>query len=67
MTTRLFGERVQRLEDERLLRGQGRYTDDLGNGALECAFVRSPFAHARIHSPSTPPPTCPSATWTSRS
>jgi len=50
MTTRLFGERVQRLEDERLLRGQGRYTDDLGNGALECAFVRSPFAHARIHS-----------------
>jgi CO/xanthine dehydrogenase Mo-binding subunit len=48
MTTRWFGAPVQRLEDERLLRGRGRYTDDIGEGALECCFVRSPHAHARI-------------------
>ena len=29
MTTKLIGEKVQRVEDERLLRGQGRYVDDL--------------------------------------
>jgi carbon-monoxide dehydrogenase large subunit len=50
MTTRWFGERVQRREDERLLRGAGRYTDDVGEGALEACFVRSPHAHARIRS-----------------
>jgi carbon-monoxide dehydrogenase large subunit len=50
MTTRWFGAPVQRLEDERLLRGNGRYTDDIGEGALECCFVRSPYAHARITS-----------------
>ena len=48
MTTRWFGERVRRLEDDRLLRGRGRYTDDLDEGALHGCFVRSPFAHARI-------------------
>ena len=32
-----------------LLRGRGRFLDDLGPpGALELAFVRSPWAHARI-------------------
>jgi aerobic carbon-monoxide dehydrogenase large subunit len=50
VTTRWFGEGVQRLEDERLLRGAGRYTDDLDDGALHGCFVRSPFAHARIRS-----------------
>ncbi len=50
MTTRWFGAPVQRLEDDRLLRGKGRYTDDIGEGALECCFVRSPYAHARITS-----------------
>ena len=50
MTTRWFGERVQRVEDDRLLRGRGRFTDDIDEGALECCFVRSPFAHARIKS-----------------
>jgi len=50
VTTRWFGERVQRLEDERLLRGAGRYTDDLDQGALHGCFVRSPHAHARIRS-----------------
>ncbi|MGI8578317.1 MAG: aerobic carbon-monoxide dehydrogenase large subunit [Nocardioidaceae bacterium] len=48
MTTKLFGERVRRVEDPRLVTGQGRYLDDLGNDALAVAFVRSPHAHARI-------------------
>jgi carbon-monoxide dehydrogenase large subunit len=48
LTSRWFGERVLRLEDDRLLRARGRYTDDLNDGALECCFVRSPHAHARI-------------------
>ena len=50
MTTRWFGAPVQRVEDDRLLRGKGRFTDDIGEGALECCFVRSPYAHARITS-----------------
>ncbi len=48
MTTKLFGERVLRTEDARLVTGNGRYLDDLGHDALEAAFVRSPHAHARI-------------------
>src|SRR5690349_18553089 len=50
MTTRWFGERVQRAEDDRLLRGKGRFTDDIDEGALESVLVRSPYAHARIKS-----------------
>ncbi|NLJ52538.1 MAG: xanthine dehydrogenase family protein [Intrasporangiaceae bacterium] len=48
MTTRQFGQPVQRREDPRLLTGGGRYLDDLGHTAYEAAFVRSPHAHARI-------------------
>ncbi|MEO3857390.1 aerobic carbon-monoxide dehydrogenase large subunit [Acrocarpospora sp. B8E8] len=48
MTTKLFGEPVRRREDARLISGQGRYLDDLGQHALAAAFVRSPHAHARI-------------------
>jgi carbon-monoxide dehydrogenase large subunit len=48
MTTKLFGEKIRRVEDDRLLRGQGRYVDDLMPGALELAVLRSPHAHARI-------------------
>ncbi|WP_214107092.1 aerobic carbon-monoxide dehydrogenase large subunit [Acrocarpospora catenulata] len=48
MTTKLFGEPVRRREDARLIAGQGRYLDDLGQHALAAAFVRSPHAHARI-------------------
>lgn len=48
MSTRQFGEPVARLEDPRLLRGDGRYLDDLGHDALAVAFVRSPHAHARV-------------------
>ena len=50
MTTRWFGARVQRVEDDRLLRGHGRFTDDIDDGALESYLVRSPYAHARIRS-----------------
>jgi len=48
VTTRLFGEPVRRREDPRLLRGEGRYLDDLGQQALAAAFLRSPHAHARV-------------------
>ena len=48
MTTKLFGTKVQRTEDERFLRGLGRYVDDVGAGALHAAVLRSPHAHARI-------------------
>jgi carbon-monoxide dehydrogenase large subunit len=48
MTTKMFGERVERVEDDRFLRGHGQYTDDLGADALQVAIVRSPHAHARI-------------------
>ncbi|GGK71972.1 dehydrogenase/oxidase [Sphaerisporangium melleum] len=48
MTTRLFGEPVQRREDRRLITGQGLFLDDLGRDALAAAFVRSPHAHARV-------------------
>lgn len=48
MSTRQFGAPVQRREDPRLLTGGGRYLDDLGHTAYEAAFVRSPYAHARI-------------------
>ena len=46
--TAMFGEPVQRVEDDRLLRGHGAYLDDLGQDALEVAFVRSPHAHAKV-------------------
>ena len=48
MTTKLFGEKVRRVEDERFLRGKGQYVDDLVPGALHAAVLRSPHAHARI-------------------
>jgi aerobic carbon-monoxide dehydrogenase large subunit len=48
MTTKMFGERVPRVEDARLVTGNGRFLDDLGHDALEAGFVRSPHAHARI-------------------
>lgn len=46
-----LGARVGRKEDDRLLRGEGRYTDDLDSGrALHMAVGRCPFPHARIRS-----------------
>src|ERR671923_1149688 len=50
MTTRYFGERIKRNEDPRLLTGQGLYVDDVDlPNMLHVAFVRSPYAHARIN------------------
>jgi carbon-monoxide dehydrogenase large subunit len=48
VTDGFFGKRLERLEDERLIRGRGTYTDDLDHDAAEVAFVRSEHAHARI-------------------
>lgn len=48
MTTKMMGERVPRVEDDRFVTGTGRYTDDVVPGALEAAVLRSPHAHARI-------------------
>lgn len=51
MTGSLLGNAVPRLEDPALLRGQGRYVDDLPvEGVLHAAFVRSPIAHGRLGS-----------------
>ena len=44
-----IGQPVLRKEDQRLLRGQGRYTDDVRLDGHACAvMLRSPHAHARI-------------------
>ena len=46
-----IGQAVPRLEDNRLLTGEGQYTDDLSvEGELRGVVVRSPFAHAKIAS-----------------
>ena len=44
------GRPIARFEDEALLRGEGRFIDDLDPVPRAChaAVVRSPFAHARI-------------------
>ena len=43
------GQAIVRLEDERLLTGGGRYTDDVSPaGQVAAVFVRSPHAHAEI-------------------
>ena len=45
-----IGRPVLRVEDERLLKGEGRFTDDLmEKGQLHAVFVRSPHAHAWIN------------------
>ena len=44
-----IGEPTLRIEDERLLRGDGCYTEDINVGQdLRVAFLRAPFAHARL-------------------
>ncbi|MCE4604881.1 MAG: xanthine dehydrogenase family protein molybdopterin-binding subunit [Aeropyrum sp.] len=46
---RYSGRGVARLEDLRLLRGAGRYLDDIRlDGMLYASFVRSEYPHARI-------------------
>src|SRR5207253_6485258 len=44
-----LGGRVKRREDPRLVRGQGRFTDDIQpERCLHAVFVRSTMAHARL-------------------
>ncbi len=51
MTTQFFGQRIKRNEDPRLLTGQALFVDDVQlPGMLHAAFLRSPYAHARIRS-----------------
>src|SRR3989304_4746407 len=51
MTTQFFGERITRNEDPRLLTGQALFTDDVDlPNMAHVAFLRSPYAHARIKS-----------------
>src|SRR5262249_19045453 len=46
---RYTGARVKRIEDPRLLRGRGRFIDDIVlPRMLHAAFVRSPHAHAAV-------------------
>ena len=46
-----IGQPVLRFEDPRLLRGQGRYINDVNlPGQVYAIFVRSPHAHAKIRS-----------------
>lgn len=50
-TTSVLGGSVRRREDPALIRGKGRFVDDIKlAGTTHVAFVRSPFAHARINS-----------------
>src|SRR5215217_6251889 len=51
MTEPWVGKSLPRREDERLLRGQGRYVADIEvPGMAHIVFVRSPFAHAVVSS-----------------
>ena len=51
MSTRQFGEPVQRNADPGLLKGEGAFIDDISlPGALHAAFVRSAHARAKIRS-----------------
>ena len=50
MSTRTFGTRIKRNIDPKFLRGEGSYVDDINlPGALHAAFVRSPYARAKIN------------------
>jgi carbon-monoxide dehydrogenase large subunit len=46
---RYIGRSVKRVEDPRLIRGTGTYTDDLRlPGVLHAVILRSPHAHAKV-------------------
>ena len=45
-----IGQPVLRFEDPRLLRGQGKFINDVNlHGQVHAVFVRSPHAHARVN------------------
>jgi len=46
---RFIGQRMRRKEDYRFITGRGTYVDDIRlPGMLHVAFLRSPYAHAKI-------------------
>src|SRR5579862_5911426 len=48
-TTDWVGQSIKRKEDDRLVRGKGKFVDDIKMlGMLHLVFVRSPYAHAKI-------------------
>src|SRR5260370_40417782 len=50
-TKKYVGQSMKRVEDPRLIKGIGTYVDDLTlPGMLHAAFLRSPYAHAKISS-----------------
>ena len=50
-TKRYIGQSMKRVEDPRLVKGIGTYVDDLTlPGMLHAAFLRSPYAHAKVNS-----------------
>ena len=54
MATKYIGKRLKRNEDPRLLTGQALFVDDVNlPGMLHVAFLRSPYAHARLNSVDT--------------
>ena len=57
------GQPVKRVEDQRLITGHGRYTDDINMDGQAYGFVlRSPHAHAKIISIDTSLSNLPSST-----
>src|SRR5579862_6847297 len=45
-----FGARIRRREDQQYTTGQATFVDDIKlNGMLYCAFVRSPYGHAKVN------------------
>jgi CO/xanthine dehydrogenase Mo-binding subunit len=48
-STPYVGQAMKRIEDPRLVKGAGTYTDDVRlPGMLHASILRSPYAHARI-------------------
>ena len=63
MGVKMVGARVKRIEDPRLLRGEGAFVDDIRlPGVVHMAVLRSPHAHARVHSVEV----AAALTWTDR-
>jgi 2-furoyl-CoA dehydrogenase large subunit len=48
ITHNWVGRAVPRREDQRIVRGQATYVDDLPMECAQVAFVRSPYPHARV-------------------
>ena len=45
-----IGKPIKRVEDERFLKGLGKYTDDIKLPGMTYAYIlRSPYAHAKIN------------------